>query len=248
MDEEKSGPQSPHRLAWDLIPWVVNGSASEDERRSVEAHRLQCADCRDEFEFQQRLFDGMAGPRPGADAAPPQDLPDAEQALQRFWGGVAPAPLAAHMSTHTATHTAAHLTVQLAAQLAANKPLGRWSQPRWQRALIAAVVVQALGLAAALGYIGLGAGQDGRPAAYEVLSEPAAAAPGRASIRLVPAPGLQMGELRALLARSDLHVVQASVDAAYLGLALAPGARFSAAQALQRLRAEPGVLLAEATP
>lgn len=199
--------QDPHRATWDLIPWVVNGTASAAERRAVEAHCHACADCRDEFEFQRQLQAGLA-----VDAGPAGEAVDA--GLRGFWAqadAVSEAP---------------------AGPPAANG--------RWQRSLIAAVVLQAVGLAAALGVIW----DRQRPADYQVLSQPAAVSAAR--IRLVPAPGLQIGELRALLARSDLQLVQASVDAGHLGLALAPGARFTPPQALLRLRAEPGVLLAEA--
>ena len=44
---------SVHRLAWDQIPWIVNGSLSETERLVVESHLQACADCREEFEFQR---------------------------------------------------------------------------------------------------------------------------------------------------------------------------------------------------
>jgi anti-sigma factor RsiW len=50
---------SVHRLAWDQIPWIVNGSLSEAERLVVESHLQACADCRQEFEFQRRLATSM---------------------------------------------------------------------------------------------------------------------------------------------------------------------------------------------
>ena len=46
---------SAHRRAWDLIPWIVNGSAPESERRVVQEHLEACADCRQELEFQRQL-------------------------------------------------------------------------------------------------------------------------------------------------------------------------------------------------
>ena len=35
---------SVHRQAWDLIPWIVNGSAPESEWRAVQPHLESCAD------------------------------------------------------------------------------------------------------------------------------------------------------------------------------------------------------------
>ncbi len=199
-----------HRQAWDLIPWVLNGTAAAAERALVMDHLQACADCRAEFDFQQQLQQGLAL----TEAAPGLD---ADRALEGFW--------------------------QAAASSAPPVPPvpSRKAAPRRQRWLVAAVLVQAVGLAGLAALLALRAD----PAAdYQVLSRPDLAA-SAATIRIAPAPGLQLGELRALLARSDLQIVQASADAGHLGLALAPGARFDQAQALQRLRAEPGILLAE---
>ena len=202
-DVKDGHPSAEHRQAWDLIPWVLNGTASEAEQALVHAHLQGCADCRAAYEFEQRLQRGMA-----LDGGPP--VMDAERGLRRFWADVPAANVPA----------------------APRRPLQRW--------LVAALLVQAVGLAGLGTLLGLRSGGDD----YQVLSRPEAL-PATASIRIAPAPGLQVGELRALLARSDLQIVQASSDASQLALALAPGARFDRAQAIVLLRAEPGILLAE---
>lgn len=46
---------SPHRLAWDTIPWIVNGTASAVDRQAAEEHIRGCADCHEELEFQRAL-------------------------------------------------------------------------------------------------------------------------------------------------------------------------------------------------
>jgi len=51
---------SQHRLTWDLIPWLVNGSISPLDRAQAEAHLATCADCRDELAFQSRLHAGVS--------------------------------------------------------------------------------------------------------------------------------------------------------------------------------------------
>ena len=208
MDEREDAKAAlAHRQAWDLIPWVLNGTADEAEREQLQSHLLACEDCRAEFEFQHDLQRGMA-------MTPAAPGLDAGRALQRFW--------------------AAEKTEQ-ALQLPRHKP---WAARRW---LVAAVVLQAVGLAGLSAVIAVRTA----PAQYQVLSRPEPVGAVPPVIRIVPAPGLQMGELRALLARSDLQLVQASADAGHLGLALDPGARFSRDSAVQRLRAEPGILLAE---
>lgn len=204
-EDVKDGHRSAeHRQAWDLIPWVLNGTASEAEQALVHAHLRDCADCRTEYEFEQRLQRGMA-----LDDGPP--AMDAERGLRRFWADV----------------PAANVPVAPPAR----RPLQRW--------LVAALLVQAVGLATLGTLLGLRGGDD-----YQVLSRPEAL-PAAATIRIAPAPGLQVGELRALLARSDLQIVQTSSDASHMALAPAPGARFDRAQVIARLRAEPGILLAE---
>ncbi|TDP63428.1 zf-HC2 domain-containing protein [Roseateles toxinivorans] len=213
-------PNSAHRRAWDLIPWVVNGSASEDERRLVERHAEDCADCREEFDFQCQLRDGMA-PRTAPAAL------DADHALGRFWGRV-DAEQTGSLWDKLATQPPASPTA----------PAEHQRRGRWQTAMIAAVLVQALGLAALLGVLW----ERPRGAEYQVLSQPPA---GMADIRLVPAPGLSLGELHALLDRHELQLLQANADATHFALGLRPGAGLGVAEAVQRLRAEPGVLLAE---
>jgi hypothetical protein len=48
-----------HRNAWDRIPWLVNGRASDDERAALEQHLAHCADCRAEVAMQRTLLQGM---------------------------------------------------------------------------------------------------------------------------------------------------------------------------------------------
>ncbi|MBN8742166.1 MAG: hypothetical protein BGP24_07455 [Lysobacterales bacterium 69-70] len=76
-----------HTQTWDLIPWVVNGTATAGQRARVELHLRDCADCRREFALQQQFQAGLRedveadpDPRPGlerlfaridADTVPP---------------------------------------------------------------------------------------------------------------------------------------------------------------------------------
>jgi anti-sigma factor RsiW len=48
-----------HRNAWDQIPWLVNGSASDEERAVLEKHLHDCAECRAEVSAQRTLMQGM---------------------------------------------------------------------------------------------------------------------------------------------------------------------------------------------
>src|SRR6188768_2329152 len=48
-----------HATAWNLIPWFVNGRASDRDREALEAHLTLCADCRAEIEAQRGLMNAM---------------------------------------------------------------------------------------------------------------------------------------------------------------------------------------------
>jgi hypothetical protein len=83
--KSERGPDPVHRQIWEQIPWVVNGTATEAERRRIEAHLGECEDCRAEFAHQQQLHAAMQ-----VDTAAGGDV---EAGLQRFWAKVDAAPL-----------------------------------------------------------------------------------------------------------------------------------------------------------
>jgi hypothetical protein len=106
-----------HRQTWDLIPWLVNGTASPVERSLAEAHLAICTDCRDEYAFQARLGAGLA-----VDVVTDGPLqPALDQLLAR-------------------------IDVE-EANTVARPPLVRPQLVRMTRILAAAVIVQAIGLA-----------------------------------------------------------------------------------------------------
>lgn len=207
--------QSPHRRVWDLIPWVVAGSASGSERRLVEQHAAACADCRDELAFHQRLRAGME-----AEAAPAHDP---NPALRRLWGRI-----------DRADGAPANAVPPL--------PAAGLRRTGWTRVLVAAVVLQSIGLATLIGVVS----ERPRAADYQTLGGAESVRPPvAASIRVVPAPSLRLVELRALLGRAGLQIVESAGNASILGVAPLPGSATEIGETLQRLRAEPGVLLAE---
>ncbi|RQO53687.1 hypothetical protein DBR47_23545 [Paucibacter sp. KBW04] len=216
MDASFQAQESAHARAWELIPWVLNGSADAAQRQSLEAHLLQCADCREEMHFQQLLQQGMQQDAEGQCESRDADV---DAALRRFWAQDQ-APIEA-------------------------APLAKEARPRflgldWPRAMAAGLLLQA----AALGVLWqryAGVAHD-----YQVLSQPAEQAVGVApSIRFVPAPQMALGDLQALLQRHHLRLVQSSAEGQFFGLAPSPQARASVPELVKALRAEPGVLLAE---
>jgi Putative zinc-finger len=216
---------SVHRQVWDLIPWVAAGSASNADQQQVQQHLVDCDDCRQEMAFHQDLVRGMRQ-HPATASAQGSDEA-AEAALQRLWARVA------HHSGHTATPA-------LVAAVVNTRPPAHHT--RW---LMAAVLVQAVGLAALAGLLL----NNWREAHYQTLSTPPATTTTAVQLRLVPAPTMPLGQLSALLALHGLQIVDSNADGTVLGLTLTPAASTPAAlQALAvQLRAAPGVLLAEPT-
>jgi Putative zinc-finger len=211
---------SEHRRAWDAIPWVVAGAASAEDQRVVLEHLQHCEECLAEWALQQRVRDHLV-------ASPPPTEPDIGPAWQRMQARL------------DSTESMQTLTAPNGRPATASDPSGRWT--RW---LVAAVVVQAVGL----GAMGLAwvdrSRSDASAGEYLTLSQPSQAHPAVA-VRLVPAPAMDFGALRGLLAATGLVVVEFSPDGRTLGLAAGDGNRRTAAQALPLLRAAPGVLMAE---
>ena len=230
-----------HRQSWDLIPWLVNDTLDNGLREMVEAHLRNCTDCREELAFQRRVQAGMIERAPDDDAAAPAALArlferiDAEDGATADDAGYDPLAIE-RARPSTASGTGAR-----------QRRLSRW--------LAAAVVVEALGL------IGLGILLAGHPdatvqdGAYKTLSQDLQP-PTRAQIRLVPSPTLSVGDLQALLGEAGLRIVDSNAGGTILALGFdhlaglpedeaAAVRRRQIDEALRRLRASSGVLLAE---
>jgi|SRR5579863_4669157 len=207
-----------HRQAWEAIPWIVNGSASEAQIRATREHLRQCADCREALAFEQRLRDALSCPQ--------ADIGDAVQGWQA---------LSARLDNSTSRIRHLHTPVLERARASASVPV------RW---LAAAVIVEALALGAivtsswsnrATEYAGT----------YRTLSQPAApsSAP---TIRVVLSPSMTLEQLRVLLVTAHLQVVAGPGDAGVWSLAPADNAATVATEAaLRELRGSAQVRFAE---
>ena len=214
-----------HRQVWDMIAWVVAGTATPEQHRQVQAHLPHCAHCRDELALQQRIHAAMQDPAGVGSAGATADADVIQAGLDRLWA-----------RDREAGPT---MPVQGPRGRAANDG-GRLT--RW---LSAAVAVQAV----ALCVLGLRIWPGEAPASdYVTLSQPSTL-PSGAVVRLVPEERVDMGRLRQMLAHHGLRIVGADEDASSLLLApvvpAASGASLPAHALVQQLRAEPGVLLTE---
>jgi hypothetical protein len=203
-----------HRQTWDLIPWLVNDTASPVERALADAHLAICADCRDEYAFQARLGAGLA-----VDIAPEGPV---QPALDRML---------------------ARIDADGPAEAPSSRP--RTQHGRITRILAAAVIVQAIGLAALGGWM-IDRNRSASEAPYRTLSATVVDMP-EATIRFVPSPELSVGQLQRLLADNGLRVANANEGGTIFALAPTTPAHpvASTGEAVARLRGTAGVLLAE---
>lgn len=210
-----------HRHAWEMIPWILNGSASEAQTRSAQEHLRQCADCRQALAFEQQLREAMMQPQ--------TNLSDAEEGWQS---------LCARLDSTAASQKTWRETS--GQPMRARAPGG--IPVRW---LVAAVIVEALALGAIVTASWInGAGRQ--PAsAYHTLSRPYAAN-AAATIRMVLAPGMTLEQFRVLLNNAHLQVVAGPGEAGVWSLAPAEDATTAATEAaLRELRGNPQVRFAE---
>ena len=219
---------SAHRQAWDLIPWIVNGSAPESELLAVQGHLEQCTDCRQELEFQRQLRAAMA-----AQSSSEIDIDDSWQRLRSRLEPAARAEASVRSGQRRSR--------------SAGKAGGRSAMP-W---LVAAMVVQAIGLGA------LGAAwwshvttPESAPAStasvYRTLSAPEAMVQA-ATIRVVFAPQITVAQVQAMLAAARLQVRSGPSDVGVWTLGPAEDSNRAATEvALAELRARAEVRFAEA--
>ena len=217
-----------HLLVWESLPWIINGSATPEQRRLVARHLPRCADCRAEHAHQQALRRAVSS-APAA-AAPP----DAEAGLAKLFARIDGAG-----EVDAAFDTAE--TPQEEAPPAA-VPRRRAAGSLLTHALAACVLVQAVGL----GFMGLNlARRDAAEAGYRTLSQAPATGAGAPAVRVVPDAGMALSDWNALLHRHGLQVVEGPNQVGAYGLAPAAGSSPLPAGWLERLRAAPGVRLAE---
>jgi anti-sigma factor RsiW len=193
--------------AWEMMPWVLQGSATQEQDAWLESHLAQCESCRAEFAQQSRLRLALSLPA---------DVPvNADVGLGR---------LLARLDTADAPE---------------ERPRSR--PVSWLgRALVAAVLVQALGI----GVLGvkLWAVGSGNPPYRTLSQETLPAAPG--AIRVVPDASMTLADWSALLRALRLQVVSGPNDVG--AYTVAPVSSASTAQhALQQLRSTRGIRLAE---
>jgi anti-sigma factor RsiW len=172
-----------HKEAFELLPWYVNRTLDEDERRDVRAHLSTCLVCRREVSFLERL-DRVIVASPDVDFSPKRSL---SGLLERI--DAAEGPLAR----------------RLWAGLGSGLRALRVAHPVLRGALLvqAAVILLAA-------FLLLRAPLPGTAPSFETLTDAPVAISGDAGntrLRVVFADDASVSEIQALLQGVDAHIV-----------------------------------------
>lgn len=209
-----------HRRAWEIIPWIINGSASEEEIRATHEHLRQCTDCREAMAFEQRLHDALSHPQanPG----------DAAQGWRRLSARLAATPMSGHRSPTAITEP------------------GRATASGAVRWLAAAAIVEALALGAVVSPSWINKIEREPAGTYRTLSRPDTAPRTAPTVRVVFSQDMTLEQLHVLLKTAHLQVVAGPSEAGVWSLAPADNAASMATDtALQELRGSQQVHFAE---
>ncbi len=127
--------------ATEFIPWLLNGSLDEGERRELERHMADCAACREELRETVEYFEMAASHPPPevlVDWVEGRDVPDAEL-VERHVAGC-PACIEEVGLVRE--------TLELEALAPIGETTARFSVVGWRRTALAAAAVAVLGLGA----------------------------------------------------------------------------------------------------
>ena len=219
-----------HQWAWELLPWLANGSLDESERTQIKVHLDGCTLCQEE----------LARCRGLATAVAETNANDWLPSSQHMAGLLAKLPLApAPAAPRTRRHRQVPFWQRWLEDFGALKPAIRWT------------LALETGLLAALMLV-LVAPRAPQAPQYETLSSaPSQTAALGPRLRVVFRADTLLGEMRQLLNGLHAQIVQGPSDLGVMTLALPPSPKNGAdplRKALETLRANPKVVLAEPLP
>jgi hypothetical protein len=178
MKSSDRSRDSAHQECWELLPWFVNGTLNESQVRQVEAHLVDCADCRDEMANQSLL-----------------------RQLMRSDEGVLHAP---HASLHKVL--AQIDRTEDASPVEPASPTRRPHRMDKSRWLAIAVVAEAACLIVLIGTLSWKLSAERAAPRYSTLTSESAT-PAQAAARIVFAPAVSVAELNDLLHSFDARIV-----------------------------------------
>jgi len=233
-----------HQAVQELLPWYASSQLEPDAVHRVEVHLHTCEQCRQDLQWEREMLDQGSG-----DTALPPGV-DMERAWARLLPALGPSDDVAEAPMHATVASApAATSAPSVAQPLVEAPtpgqavvprrwwaIGAANQPTWLRWAVAAQWLLIIGLVALL------ARPDEPAAAYRVLGNSVGAGPA-GNLVVMFQPTTTERELRRILQAQGARVVDGpTVTDAYL-ISVPEENR---ERALQSLRADPAVKLAEA--
>jgi hypothetical protein len=232
----------PHGHCAELIPWLVNGTASGAGAAAARAHLAECSVCQTDYAEQARLCEETRAESPVLFAA--------EASLQKLMTRVDSAERGALDDVPEPSPSS--LDGEAAPEERRERAAALRSGPRPRAArsvqwLAAAVVVEAVGLGIVTWLWHTGTVGRSEPASYTVLGDPEPDYGRGAHVRVVFEPGLALSDMQKLLHSVGAHIVGGPTEANVYTLGFSKpvdsGSELSAR--LQTLRASPSVRFAE---
>jgi hypothetical protein len=218
-----------HQWTWELLPWLANGTLGEADRRGVEQHLADCAQCQEELARCRSLASTVAE----TDAS--DWLPSSQHMAKLLAQAVSPTPAV----PTTRRRQKIPFWQRWMEEFGALAPAVRWT------------LALETGLLAALLLI-LVAPRAPQTALYETLSSaPAQSVALGPRLRVVFRGDTMLGDMRQLLNEVHGQIIQGPSDIGVLTLALPPNPKNGAEtmrKTLEKLRASPKVVLAESVP
>jgi Putative zinc-finger len=251
-----------HEHAAQSIPWLINRRLHAEEAANVRAHLAACADCRADFDSEQRLYDAVRSDGLLVFSGEPSFLKlmarieaDDFAAAEAAPVGVGAPPVSASRKIAVDRAPASNG----AASRARSARRKVWRSAVAVRWLAAAAVIEAVGLgfgalawqrhtpADASAYVVTAPTSRSAAAPYRTLTTPASSYAAGPRVRVVFRPHLSLDQLQKLLRGVGAHIVDGPTDARVYTLGFAePIASVEAFDdRIAMLRADPNVLFAE---
>jgi anti-sigma factor RsiW len=205
-----------------LIPWYVNDTIDDRQRKHLEAHLTQCAACRADLQLERRVYADMTA-GPGVEYMPAPSLKRLHTRLDAL---------------DTPDNSPSDAERPVVAQ--PMRPMRRVMS--WNSLMAASVVIIALSLG--LFAVDRRLSAPAVPQTYHTVTSSAPRAPDEV-IRAVFAPTITLVELQAILDESQLRIVAGPTEAGVYSLAA--NSDRAVATSLELLRKHATVRFAEST-
>lgn len=218
MTTTSSLAATTHSALTALIPWYVNGTLGEEDRRRLDAHMVECPQCRQDLGLERRIHGGIAQ-QAAVEYLP---APSLKKLLSRIDGEAQPSSAAPPRAPKP------------------HRPLHSWS---WQGLIAASVAVTAIAVSVlAVDHFMQHRNSLAPDFRTVTMNTPR---PRAEVIRAVFAPNITLVDLQSLLDEAQLRIVAGPTEAGVYSLAATTERPVNVSLAL--LRGHSGVRFAEST-